>query len=50
MFDQEERADLSRRSFNAGTVVTVASSWAAANAQSGKDDINTRVLGTQDPT
>jgi pimeloyl-ACP methyl ester carboxylesterase len=39
-----------RRSFIAGTVVTVASSCAAANAQSGNDDINTRVLGTQDPT
>jgi hypothetical protein len=50
MVDQDMRADLSRHSFIAGTVVTVASSCAAANAQSGKDHINTRVLGTQDPT
>jgi pimeloyl-ACP methyl ester carboxylesterase len=50
MADQEKRADLSRRSFIAGSVVTMASSGAPANAQSGKDNINTRVLGTQDPT
>jgi pimeloyl-ACP methyl ester carboxylesterase len=49
MVDQEERAHLSLRSCIAGTVVT-ASSREAANAQSGKDNINTRVLGTQDPT
>jgi pimeloyl-ACP methyl ester carboxylesterase len=50
MADQEKRADLSRRSFIAGSVVTMATSGAPANAQSGKDNINTRVLGTQDPT
>jgi len=50
MVDQDMRADLSRRSFIAGTVVTVASSCTAADAQSGNENINTRVLGTQDPT
>jgi pimeloyl-ACP methyl ester carboxylesterase len=47
--DQEERA-VSRRSFFAGTVVTAASSCGADNAQSGEDNIHTRMVGAQDPT
>lgn len=52
MVDKHKRPDLSRRSFVAGTVVMAASRWAlaAAHAESGKDNINVRVVGAQDPT
>ncbi len=53
MLDQEKRTDLSRRSFIvAGAGVTAASIWElpAARAESGKGNINFRVVGAQDPT
>jgi pimeloyl-ACP methyl ester carboxylesterase len=50
MADQERRADLSRRSFVAGTVATMAGSWAVAPAYAEAGTINFKVTGAQDPT
>ena len=48
----QQKQHLSRRSFIAGTVLTVAGGWAlpAAHAQSAGGNVNFRVTGSQDPT
>jgi pimeloyl-ACP methyl ester carboxylesterase len=52
MADQEKRPDLSRRSFVAAAAATAAGGLALSpvRAETGKDNINARVTGTQDPT
>jgi pimeloyl-ACP methyl ester carboxylesterase len=50
MADQEQRPRLSQRSFVASAVATAAGSLAPVRAETGKDHINLRVTGAQDPT
>jgi pimeloyl-ACP methyl ester carboxylesterase len=50
MLEQEKRTDLSRRSFIIGGAAVAVASVPSARAQSGKGDVNFRVVGAQDPT